>query len=133
MGRSSLGMAVLLALLPIAGAQDLDDPEAMAVIKNGEVARLDRGTIGAYGDLTRFDVSIVWDSAASARPEGYMARRVRYVADCKAHTLLLAVVSVFDSSGRLLKTMILPPGAVDPVPPAEGSVESRWLREVCRL
>jgi len=133
MGRSSLGTAVLLALLPIAGAQDLDDPEAMAVIKNGEVARLDRGTIGAYGDLTRFDVSIVWDSAASARPEGYMARRVRYVADCKAHTLLLAVVSVFDSSGRLLKTMILPPGAVDPVPPAEGSVESRWLREVCRL
>ena len=133
MGRSSLGMAVLLALLPIAGAQDLDDPEAMAVIKNGEVARLDRGTIGAYGDLTRFDVSIVWDSAASARPEGYMARRVRYVADCKAHTLLLAVVSVFDSSGRLLKTMILPPGAVDPAAPAEGSVESRWLREVCRL
>lgn len=132
MSRSSLGIAILLALIPIAGAQNLDDPEAMAVIKNGEVASLDRGTIGAYGDLIRFDVSIVWDSAASARPEGYIARRVRYVADCKAHTLVLGAVSVFDSSGRLLKTMILPPGAVEPGAPAEGSAESRWLREVCR-
>ena len=133
MGRSGLGVAILLALVPMAGAQDLDDPEAMAVVKQGEIGRLERGTISAYGDLTRFDVSVVWDSAAAARPEGYMARRVRYVADCKAHTLLLAVVSVFDSSGRLLKTMILPPGAVDPAAPAEGSVESKWLREVCRL
>jgi len=132
MRRSSLGMAILLALVPVAGAQDLDDPEAMAVIKNGEIGRLERGTIGAYGDLTRFDVSIVWDSAASARPEGYMARRVRYVADCKTRTLVLGAVSVFDSSGRLIKTMILPPGAVEPAAPAEGSVESRWMREVCR-
>jgi len=132
MGRASFGIAILLALAPVAGAQDLDDPEAMAVIKDGEVARLERGTISAYGDLARFDVSIVWDSAAAARPEGYMARRVRYVADCKAHTLVLGAVSVFDSSGRLLKTMILPPGAVEPGAPAEGSTESRLLREVCR-
>lgn len=132
MGKFSLGMAILLALVPMAGAQDLDDPEAMAVIKGGEIGRLERNSIGAYGDLTRFDVSIVWDSAAGARPEGYMARRVRYVANCKAHTLLLAAVSVFDGSGRLIKTMILPPGAVEPAAPAEGSVESRWLVEVCR-
>ena|SRR5215472_12674985 len=133
MSRLSLVIAILLAFVPLAGAQDEDDPEAMAVIKKGEIGRLDRGTIGAYGDLTRFDVSLVWDSAAAARPEGYMARRVRYVADCKAHTLVLGAVSLFDGSGRLIKTMILPPGAVDPAVPAEGSTESGWLREVCRL
>src|SRR5262245_30155877 len=132
MRRATLRVTILLALVPMAGAQDLDDPEALAVIKSGEVARLERGTIGAYGDLTRFDVSIVWDSAAAARPEGYIARRVRYVADCRASTLVLGAVSVFDSSGRLIKTMILPPGAVEATAPAEGSAESRWLREVCR-
>ena len=62
-----------------------------------------------------------------------MARRVRYVADCKAHTLLLVAVSLFDSSGRLIKTMIVPPRAVEPTAPPEGSSESRWLQEVCRL
>jgi len=133
MGRASLSMAILLALAANAGAQDLDDPEAMAVIKQGEVGRLERETIGSYGDLTRFDVSVVWDSAAAARPEGYMGRRLRYVAHCRARTLTLGAVSVFDASGRLMKTMILPPGAVDPAAPAEGSVESKWLREVCRL
>jgi len=133
MARASLSMAILLALAATAGAQDLDDPEAMAAIKQGEIGRLERDTIGSYGDLTRFDVSVVWDSAAAARPEGYMGRRLRYVADCKARTLTLGAVSVFDASGRLMKTMILPPGAVDPAAPAEGSVESKWLREVCRL
>ena len=133
MARASLSMAILLALAATAGAQDLDDPEAMAAIKQGEIGRLERDTIGSYGDLTRFDVSVVWDSAAAARPEGYMGRRLRYVADCKARTLTLGAVSVFDASGRLMKAMILPPGAVDPAAPAEGSVESKWLREVCRL
>ena len=133
MARASLSMAILLALAATAGAQDLDDPEAMAAIKQGEIGRLERDTIGSYGDLTRFDVSVVWDSAAAARPEGYMGRRLRYVADCKARTLTLGAVSVFDASGRLMKTMVLPPGAVDPAAPAEGSVESKWLREVCRL
>jgi len=133
MARASLSMAILLALAATAGAQDLDDPEAMAAIKQGEIGRLERDTIGSYGDLARFDVSVVWDSAAAARPEGYMGRRLRYVADCKARTLTLGAVSVFDASGRLMKTMILPPGAVDPAAPAEGSVESKWLREVCRL
>jgi len=133
MSRSSLAIAILLALVPIAGAQDLDDPEAMAVIKDGEIGRLERNSVGAYGDLTRFDVSIVWGSAAAARPEGYMARRVRYAADCKAHTLLLVAVSLFDSSGRLIKTMIVPPRAAEPTAPAENSSERRWLQEVCRL
>ena len=133
MARASLSMAILLASAAIAGAQNLDDPEAMAAIKQGEIGRLERDTIGSYGDLTRFDVSVLWDSTAAARPEGYMPRRLRYVADCKARTLVLGAVSVFDASGRLMKTMILPPGAVDPAAPAEGSVESKWLREVCRL
>ena len=133
MGRLSLVTTILLALAGAVGAQDQDDPEAMAVIKDGEIGRLERNSVGAYGDLIRFDVSIVWNGAAAARPEGYMARRVRYVADCKAHTLLLAAVSLFDSSGRLIKTMIVPPRAVEPAAPAEGSAESRWLQEVCRL
>ena len=135
MRRSILGVVILLAVASVsrALAQEQSAPEAMAVIKDGEVGRLERDSLKAYGEIAHFDVSIVWDDAAGPRPAGHTGRRVRYVADCKAATLVVAAVSVFDASGKLVKTLILPPGAVDPVQLQKGSPEARWLREVCRL
>ena len=135
MGKSILGAVILLAVAAVSCtlAQEQSAPEAMAVIKDGEVGRLERDSLKGYGEIARFDVSIVWDDAAARRPAGHMARRVRYVADCKAGTLVVAAVSVFDSSGKVVQTMVFPPGAIDPVQPQEGSPEARWLRDVCRL
>jgi hypothetical protein len=121
---------VLAAALEV-HAQDEYTPEEQAVIKDGEVGRLDRGSLGAYGSVMRFEASIVWDEAAAKPPADHMSRKVRYVADCKAGTLTLAAVGVFDPAGRLVKTMLVPPGATDPVAPKAGSTEARWLKEVC--
>ncbi len=126
---------IAIGLVLVAGlqvhAQDESTPEEQAAIRPGEVGHLDRGSILAYGPLTRFEASIVWDEAAGARPTGYKSRKVRYVADCKAGTLTLAAVGVFDSEGRAIKTTVVPPGASDAVAPKSGSTEARWLKDAC--
>jgi hypothetical protein len=121
---------VLSATLPVL-AQDENTPEEQAVIKEGEVGRLDLGSVKAYGPVTRFEASIVWDEARGERPAGHMSRNVRYVADCKAGTLTLTGVAVFGSDGKLIKNTFIPPGAADSAVPKRGSTEARWLREAC--
>jgi len=133
--RASVGTAALLALAAItsAWAQDENTPEGMAVIKPGEVAGLDRETIHEFGQIRTFEARIVWGDTGGPRPDGYLRRNVRYVADCKAGTLALSAVTVIDASGARVKTMISPPGAVDPATPEAGSLQARWLQEVCRI
>ena len=124
-------VALLLALTRPVVAQDETSAEALAVPQPGERVALERDTIAQYGTQTRFEVAITWDASAGARPATYRPRAVRYVADCQAGTLALVAVGLFDSSGQLVKSLILPPGAADPVTPAAGSQEHKWLKEVC--
>lgn len=133
MQRLILGIAVGLVLTASlhVRAQDDNTPEGQAVIRNGEVGRLDRRSVSTYGSVTRFEASIVWDEAGGKSPAGHMSRKVTYVSDCKAGTLMLAAVAVFDPAGRLAKTMVAPPGAADPAAPEPGSTEARWLKEAC--
>jgi hypothetical protein len=135
MRRAFLATTALLALIAItpAWAQDENTPEGMATIKPGEVAGLDRDTIRDFGPSRTFEASIVWGDTGAPRPDGYLRRNVRYVADCKAGTLAVAAVAVIDTTGARVKTMISPPGAVDPAAPAAGSAQARWLQEVCRI
>ena len=121
---------VLSATLPVL-AQDENTPEEQAVIKEGEVGRLDLGSVKAYGPVTRFEASIAWDEAKGERPAGHMSRNVRYVADCKAGSLTLTGVAVFGSDGKLIRNTFIPPGAADSAVPKRGSTEARWLREAC--
>jgi hypothetical protein len=125
-------MAGILALAGALQAQAQDEaaPESLAQIKPGEVGRLERDSVRDFGQQRRFDVVIVWSDDAP-RPPDHLVRRTRYVADCKAGTLTLAAVGVFDSSGRLVKNMVVPPGASEPRAPAAGSPEARWLQDVC--
>jgi hypothetical protein len=134
MMRAFLGTAALalLAITPVQ-AQDENTPEAMAAIKPGEVAGLDRDTIRDFGQTRTFEASIVWGDTGAPRPEGYLRRNVRYLADCRAGTLAVAAVAVIDTTGARVKTMISPPGAVDPVAPEAGSPQARWLQEACRI
>ena len=112
-------------------AQDVGSAETQATIKQGEVARLDRDSIGEYGPAARFEVSIVWNDAEGKRPVEHQSRIVRYVANCKEGTLTVAAVGVFDSTGMLVKRMMVPPGAADPLAPDTGSQQAKWLRDVC--
>jgi len=127
---SAILLTCIVAAVPCVQAQD-EDPEIQAKIRSGEVAHLDRDSIGEYGATRRFDVDIGWDDAAGQRPANHKTRKVRYVADCKAATLTIAVVGVFDRTGLLEKRMIVPPGASDPIKPETGSPQAKWLRDVC--
>jgi hypothetical protein len=121
---------VLAAALPV-HAQDESTPEEQAVIKLGEVGRLDPASVSKAGPITRFEASIVWDEAGGAPPQGHLSRKVRYVADCKAGMLTLAAVKVFDPTGKLIKNALVPPGAADSAFPKPGSAEAGWLKEAC--
>ncbi len=135
MSRAALALATAalpLIMAPAVWAQDESTPEGMAVIKEGEVGRLDRDSVREFGQQMRFEVSIRWGDTGAPKPEGHMTRIVRYVADCKAGTVLLVAVAVIDGSGARVKTLLSPPGAADPVAPAAGSLQARWLKDVCR-
>jgi hypothetical protein len=121
-----------LIMPPAVWAQDENSPEGMAAIKEGEVGRLDRDSVREFGQQMRFEVSIRWGDTGAPKPEAHMTRVVRYVADCKAGSLLLVAVAVIDGSGSRVKTMLSPPGAADPVVPEAGSPQARWLKDVCR-
>jgi hypothetical protein len=121
----------MVAAAPCAHAQQEGSPEDQISIKPGEAAHLDRDSIGSYGSTKRFEVEITWSQDAGPRPPSHKARRARYVADCKAGTLTVAAVAVFDRAGMLEKRMLVPPGAVEPMTPEPGSPPGKWLQEVC--
>jgi hypothetical protein len=121
--------AMSLAGRPVAAQ---DSAEVLAQPKEGEAAELDLQSIRRFGEKDgRFEVDLVWADPTRHRPAGLGARRVRYAIDCEAETMTLAAVGVFDDSGQVQRTMVVPPGAVDPVKPAKGSAENKWLRKAC--
>jgi hypothetical protein len=134
MRNAAAGMLLTwcLAAAPAAYAQDENSPETQASIRKGEAAHLDRDSIGDYSSTKRFEVGITWGDDGGPRPADHKNRRVRYVADCKAGTLTLATVALFDRTGMLEKSMIVPPGAADPFKPDAGSIQAKWLQDVCR-
>ena len=132
MKSTVMSFAFATALSLNALAQDDSSPEAMAVVKPGEAVRFDRDSIRDFGQSRSFEIAIVWGDGGAAKPPGHLSRRVRYVANCSAGTLGVASVAVYDASGMLLKSMISPPGAVDPTAPAAGSAQARWLQEACK-
>lgn len=118
---------------PTALAADPKTVEEVAVIRDAEVARLDRLSIRKAGDDARFDVGVAWRDP-SLRPEGEPATRViRYAAKCKDLTLALASVSISDPQGRLLKKYLVPPGSAEFSRPADGSRGAEWIEQACGL
>lgn len=114
-------------------AQDQYSAEAMARIQPGEAGRLDRDSVHEVGDQLSFHVEVTWNDASRPRPAEQQTRVVRFVANCQANTIVVSAVVVVGRDGGVNKTLIAPPGAVDPVTPAAGSNEERWMKSVCRF
>jgi hypothetical protein len=117
--------------LPVAAQSPLD-AETLSQARDGESESLDLQSIRRYGDvLGMFHVNIVWADTGRPSPEDYLARRVRYAVNCEEGTLTLAAVGLFDRNGQLQKTLVVPPGASDPVKPAKGTQQAKWVQRVC--
>ena len=122
---------LLLAAAPL-HAQQPRSAEEWAQVREGEAARIDLQTIRKYGDSQgRFEVLVAWADSTRPAPDDYALRTVRYMADCDAGTIMLAAVGLYDRNGNVAQTMIVPPRSVDPVKPAKGSDEAKWLQRVC--
>lgn len=122
---------VLSSSLPVA-AQTSPDADTLSRPREGESAELDLQSIRRFGDtLGSFQVSVVWADSALRPPEDYFPRRVRYAVNCDEGTLTLAAVGVIDGNGQLQKTLVVPPGASDPVKPEKGSKQAKWVQRVC--
>jgi hypothetical protein len=89
-------------------------------------------SIRRYGDvLGTFQVSILWTDRSRPFPEDYTPRQVRYAVNCQEGTLTLAAIALFDRSGQLQRTMVVPPGASDPVKPEKGTEQAKWVQRAC--
>ena len=125
-----LSIALAVSTGPL-WAQALD-AETLAQPKDGEAAKLDLQSIVRQGDvLGRFEVVVSWVDTTRQIPPDYLARRVRYITNCEEGTFTLAAVGLLDRNGNALKTMVVPPGAVDPVKPEKGTDAAKWVRRVC--
>lgn len=124
-------MLALCCSLP-AAAQSTVDPEILAQPKEGETADFDMQSIRRYGDVVgTFQVNIQWTDRSRPFPEDYIPRRVRYAVNCQEGTLTLAAIGLFDRNDQLQKTMVVPPGASDPVKPEKGTEQAKWIQRAC--
>jgi hypothetical protein len=130
----SLAVILSLALCGVAGgalAQEFD-AETLAKPKDGETVKLDLQSIQRLGDVIgRFEVLITWTDTTRAVPADYLMRRVRYATNCVDGTYTLAAVGLMDRNGNAVKTLVVPPGAVDAVKPEKGTEAAKWVRQVC--
>lgn len=131
--RPALSFALALAAVSFAHAQEnLHAPDVLAQVKEGEKARLDLQSIKKYGEKQgQFDIIVTWNDAQGPKPDNYLPRRVRYMADCEEGTMTVAAVGLFDRSGQISRTVTAPPRSLDPIKPAKGTDEAKWIRQVC--
>lgn len=118
---------------PASAQPQYDTAEAASRIGEEHVTSLQRGTVARFGELRRFEIRVAWKEP-SQRPEAEAPLRVvRYLARCESREMALAAVAVFDTSGRMIKSFGVPPGAWDYTKPLEGSAEAEALDSACRM
>ena len=126
---------IVLTIMSMAGvsvfAQDSGTIEELAIIRDFEVAQIDRQTIRTLGEEARADVRVTWRDPGQRPPDAAASRVIRYIVKCKDRTIGLGAVTTIDQNGKMIKRYVVPPGGWDFVSLKKGSYEERWLREVC--
>ncbi len=130
MNRRLLPLLAALAPLPVL-AQASYSADELATVQFGERVVYDAQSVRTLGELTRFEVMITARPPSERTPGSAAERKVRYAARCTAGELAIAGVTLYDDSGRMLKTIVVPPGAGDYVKPAAGSNEAQWMSRAC--
>jgi len=124
---------VIVAALAIgsAAAQDNYSVESLAAITESHHTRFDPQSVREVGGTTRFEVRVTWKDPDQRPPGAPASRYVRYLANCADGTLAIAGVVLQDEVGRMLKNVIVPPGAWEYAKPAAGSREAEWMKRAC--
>ena len=125
---------VIGALLsaPLAAQPQAGSIESAAHIGADHVSRLDRRSVARFGDLLRYEVRVGWKDPALRPANEAPLRVLRFLARCDSREAAIAAVAVIDTSGQMLKSYGVPPGAWEYQKPAEGSPEAEALDAACR-
>jgi len=107
-----------------------NSPEFYAMVEAGEEHEFKKDSIRVRAGLTGFVVAI--GGVEDRAPDTPAFRYVRFVGKCGEQTLALAGVSLYDSRGRMMKMMVVPPGGSEFIPPRPSTPEREWLREACK-
>ena len=130
-----LSRNILLTMVLMAAAcvfaRDSDTIDELAIVREFEVAQIDRQTVRVVGDEARVDVRVTWRDPGQRPSDAPASRVIRYILKCKDRTTGLAAVTTIDQNGKMIKRFVTPPGSWDFVQPKPGSHEERWLKEVC--
>jgi len=128
-----IGITLIMTALAAAnaGAQEDYSVQSLATITEAHHAFFSSASVRQVGGITHFEVRVTW-MEPEKRPQGAPATRyVRYLANCPEGTLAVAGVVLQDEVGRMLKNVIVPPGAWEYAKPAPGSREAEWMKRAC--
>ncbi|MGH8245990.1 MAG: hypothetical protein ACREUU_06115 [Gammaproteobacteria bacterium] len=128
--RITLFMAALA--IGSAAAQDDYSVESLAVITEAHHAFFNPDSVREVGGITHFEVRVTWMDPEKRPPGAAATRYVRYLTNCPEGTLAVAGVVLQDEVGRMLKNVIVPPGAWAYAKPLSGSRESEWIKRACQ-
>src|SRR6185436_10279984 len=110
-----LSRKVLLTIVLMAGTSVFcrasDTIEELAIVRDFEVAQIDRQTVRILGDEARVDVHVTWRDPAQRPSDAPSSRVIRYILKCKDQTTGLAAVMTIDQNGKMIKRFVTPPGS----------------------
>ena len=99
-------------------------------IKQGEDSKFLHPSVRKYGDRVRFEVLIGIVNIDNIQSDIPVTRKLRFLTDCENKKFALLMVSRFDINGRLLKSMITPPGTEEYIEPMF-SYQEEWINNTC--
>ena len=126
-----LSSVALLVCSTLANGQEDYTVQAMAQVRDFEVARFFPDSVRESRGEHLFDVTIRYADPDEAPPQGAASRKVSYRARCDSNTLSVSLIVLRNVKGQTIKMITVPPGAEEYVKPPPGSREDDWLYRVC--
>ena len=115
----------------VAAAQQNYSVDELAVVRDFEAVTFDPSSVRELGGLTRFEVTIRYNDPERRPPGAPAKRQVRYAVRCADAQAVISGVTLIDENGRMLKSIIVPPGGADFAMPAADSREVQWIKRAC--
>jgi hypothetical protein len=130
--RWILAAAAALLISPAAAEDDYPyTPERLAQVYENETAGFDAQSIRDRAGVRMFDVRISANNPAAMPSGASTSRTVRYFARCQENEMAVGGIAMMDSAGRLIRSVMVPPGAWEYFKPEGETNEAEWLERAC--
>lgn len=130
--RWILAAAAALLISPAAADDDYPfTPERLAQVYENETAAFDAQSIRDRAGVRMFDVRISVNNPAALPSGASTSRTVRYFARCQESEIAIGGIAMMDNAGRLIRSVMVPPGAWEYSKAEAETNEAKWLERAC--